>query len=67
MHTVHKCEHLLDTTHVTRSLDLSVLDTQVICAKMAEPIEVLFDGQTHVAPRNLIIDELQIPNWLGHF
>jgi len=49
-----------DVTYSVVCICLFVLGTQMIRAKMAEPIEVLFGGWTHVGPRNLVLYGVQI-------
>jgi len=43
-------------TDVTYSV-VCAFGTRVGCAKMAEAVEMPFGGQSHVGPRNLVLDK----------
>jgi len=43
------------------------MDTVVICAKTAEPIEMLFGLWAQMGPKNHVLDGLQIPHEKGRF
>ena len=45
---------------VCLSVCLSVSGTDMVCAKTAEPIEMLFAGLAHVSPRNDALDTVKI-------
>jgi len=61
IHAVHKCGQLLQMSHVSWSvcLSISVLVTQTNCAENAEPIQMPFVELTHVGPRNHVFGKSQ--------
>jgi len=56
---------------ITRSVCVCVcvcvcaLRTRVSCAKISDLIKMPFGGQTHLGPKNFVLDELQILSWEG--